>query len=111
MMTDAEREEECLRADALYHPCWCGIHVCGSSPEEAAMTVANIPARSPEEARQIFMACRQEAEAAPGEPGDYVVDLNLDRNNLHVEDFWLTRQMLKRCLAVGVAVRNNQANQ
>lgn len=106
MMTRTERQEMLRRADELYHPCWCGIHVCGSSPDDAAMTVANIQARSPEEARIIFLACRTEAEAAPGEPADYIVDLNLDRDNLHVEDFPITRQMLDRCLFAGRRVKD-----
>lgn len=68
------------------------------------MTVANIRASSPSEARAIFAACKAEAANVGDEPQDYVVDLNIDRDNLHVEDFAMTRQMLDRCLAIGRAV-------
>lgn len=100
-MTRAERLAMIRRADELYHPCWCGVHVCGSSPLDEAMTVANIPARSPDEARQVWLACKAEAEASRDEPQDLVVDLNIDRDNMHVEDFSISRQMLDRCLEAG----------
>lgn len=90
------------RADELYHPVWCGVHVCGDKDGEAA-TFGNIPAASEAEARAIFAACKAEAEKAPDEPTDFVVDLNLNRDNMHVEDFSITRQMLARCLAAGRA--------
>lgn len=102
---DLARRRMLAEADRLYHPCWCGVHVCGASPDEAAMTVGQIPARNEAEARAIFAACKAEAEAQPGEPQDYVVDLNIDRDNLHVEDFPMTRQMLQRCLTAGRLAR------
>lgn len=100
-MNAAERQRMLEEADRLYHPCWYGVHVCGSSPDGAAMTVGQIVARNEAEARVIFTACKAEAEAQSGEPQDYVVDLNIGRDNLHVEDFPLTRQMLQRCLTAG----------
>lgn len=100
-MNVAERRRLLAEADRLYHPCWFGVHVCGSSPEDAAMTIGEVVARNEAEARVIFEACRAEAEAQVGEPQDYVVDLNIGQDNLHVEDFSMTRQMLQRCLTAG----------
>ncbi len=105
-MTKKQRRQwlaELVRhADEIYYPCRCGVHVCGDKDGEAA-TFGNIPARSEAEARAIFAACKAEAEAAPDEPTEFVVDLNLDLYNCHVEDFSITRQMLDRCLAAGRA--------
>lgn len=106
-MMPQERREMIRRADELYHPCSCGIHICGDKDGEAA-TFGNVPARSEAEARAIFAACRAEAEAAPDEPTEFVVDLNIGRDNLHVEDFSITRQMLDRCLAAGRAAISSQ---
>jgi hypothetical protein len=44
-MTPAQRREMIRRAHELYHPCWCGIHVCGDK-DGAAATFGNVPARS-----------------------------------------------------------------
>lgn len=103
-LANAQRRRQDLEeADRLYHPCWCGVHVCGSSPDDASMTVLNIAASTPAVARKIFAACKAEAECPDGEEGDLVVDLNIDRDNLHVDDFWLNRQMLARMEAAGRA--------
>lgn len=104
-MMDAARRKMIAEADRLYHPCWCGVHICGSSPDDAAMTVGQIAARDEAEARVIFAACKAEAESQADEPQDYVVDLNISRDNLHVEDFPLTRQMLQRCINAGRLAR------
>lgn len=101
------RAEMIRRADEMYHPCPCGVHVCGDKNGEAA-TFGNIPARSEAEARAVFAACKAEAEAAADEPTEFVVDLNLNRDTLHIEDFSITRQMLERCLAAGRAALNIQ---
>jgi hypothetical protein len=97
-MTPAERREMIRRADELYHPCSFGIHVCGDK-DGAAATFGNVPARNEIEARAMFEAAKAEAAVPDGEHYDLVVDLNLGDDNLHIEDFCITRQMLDRCLA------------
>jgi hypothetical protein len=100
-MTPAQLEM-IRHADEIYYPCAFGVHVCGSDDERnEAITIANIAARNADEARRVFAACKAEAEAAGDEPHDFVVDLNLGRHEAQVEDFWLSRQMLERCLAAG----------
>lgn len=87
-------------AARIYHPCDYGVHICGDK-DGAAATFGNIPARNEKEARRAFAACKLEAECRGDEPHDFCVDLNLGPDNLHVEDFWLSHQMLDRCLMAG----------
>lgn len=97
-----KQKRELIEAARIYHPCDCGVHVCGSDDTcNAAVTIANIPARSPDVARTVWEACRVEAGLPDDEECDLVVDLNIDRDNLHVADFGIRRQMLDRCLAAG----------
>lgn len=105
-MTRAQRDE-LRRALELYHPCACGIHVCGDK-DGAAASFGNVPARSEAEARAVFAAAKAEAECLPGEEWGLVVDLNLSWDNLHVEDFGIMHQMLDRCLAAGRAALSSQ---
>jgi hypothetical protein len=104
---DAKYWEMVRRAAELYHPCRCGIHVCGDK-DGAAATFGNVPARDEAEARAMFEAAKAEAAVGPDEHYDLVVDLNLDLYNCHVEDFCITRQMLDRCLAAARAVAEKQ---
>lgn len=94
--------EELRRADEIYYPCDFGVHVCGDK-DGAAATFGNVEARNEEEARRAFAACKAEAECQGDEPHDFCVDLNLGRYNAHVDDFWMSHQMLERCLAAGRA--------
>lgn len=84
--------------EAYYNPCSVGLHVCGSQDidgYDAAATVANFPVRSPDEARRVFAIAKAEL-AESGDDFDMVVDLNVGRDDLHVDDFPMRRQMLER---------------
>lgn len=95
---------EIAKAMEQYYPCSCGVHICGIAPDEQGfLTIANIPAANGDEARRVWDACRAEAEAAEGDGRDFCVDLNIGPYIEHVDDFWLSRQMLERCLAAGRA--------
>lgn len=87
-----------MKADmAAYQPCHLGIHVCGiSRDEDNPITVANFPTRTAAEARRLFAAAKAECEAGGDEPGDFVIDLNVGLNEMQVEDFMMSRQMLDR---------------
>lgn len=107
-MLTTKQIAELKQAAEVYYPCACGIHVCGSNDAlNQAITIANISTRTETEARMVFAACKAEAEARDGEPHDFVVDLNIGPYESHVEDFWISRQMLDRCIAAGRAALPN----
>ena len=92
-----DRKAEIEKANREYHPCDCGVHVCGHIEDEDScrpLTLANFPRRNEEEARELFNRLRQFA-ASDGEPEDCCVDLNIGDWNYQVEDFQISRQMLE----------------
>ncbi len=80
-----------------YQPCRVGLHVCGINPlRDEPITIANFPLRDAAEARRLFSVAKSECAAQSDEEGDFVVDLNVGTNELQVEDFIMSRQMLAR---------------
>ena len=99
------REDHLKRADEIYYPSFPGLHVCGGDPTDTfPITVANYPLRSDAEARRIFEIAKSECAAREGEPHDLIVDLNLanrgGNEDVCVDDFAITRQMLGRLSAI-----------
>lgn len=95
------RLAELEKANREYHPCDCGVHICGHIEDddgERPFTLANFEAKTEMEAKALFERLRQFA-ACPGEPEDCCVDLNIGRDHQHVDDFCITRQMLERITA------------
>ncbi len=96
-MSEWFTQAEIDKANAEYHPCDCGVHICGVIEDEDGerpLTIANFPTSSAAEARLLFDRLRK-FEAAKDEPHDCIVDLNIDGDNLHIEDFAISRQMVE----------------
>lgn len=83
-----------------YQPCRFGLHVCGEHPDGInALTILNVPVATAALARDLFDRARAELAAEPGQPFDFVVDLQIDHDC--DQDFRMNRQMLDRLIAMG----------
>lgn len=98
------------RGDSNYHPCACGLHLCGiainprdEQEHEQPYTALNIPARDDDEARRMFEAAKAEAALPDREGEDFICDLNLSDG--YVDDFGTNRQLLPRLVAAARAAQ------
>jgi hypothetical protein len=87
------------------------LHLCGSATDNEfgaqAYTAMNVPARTKDEARAMFVAAKQVAECDK-EAADFCCDLNLgwSRNALdHADDFWTNRQLVPQLLIAVQSVK------
>jgi hypothetical protein len=91
-------ESEIRWANRTFAPHFPGVHLCGSDHEDnRVFTIANFPARSDEQAKELWDALKAECEVEE-EAGDFLVDLNTVAG--HEDDFWCSRQMLPRIEAI-----------
>ena len=88
-----------------YQPCTNGLHVCGFHPDgNNFLTIANVRARSADEARALFDRAKAELATHEGEDADFVIDLQMDGECS--DDFRMNRQMLDRLTSLAPATHH-----
>ena len=93
--------EAIRRAEEQYHPCSCGVHICGIR-DDGFVTVENFETATDADALALFEALKAECEA--DDEYDVVVDL-MQQDRSHIADFCMTRQMLDRCRVIARDLR------
>ena len=106
-LTDAQWDD--MR---VYQPCPTGIHFTGfetpaGRDEERLRTLAKVDASDSDAALLAWDALRDGYEKSGQEPEDVMVDL-FSEGSL-IDTFWITRQMLDRCVAAGRAALGSPA--